>query len=82
MQESRENKNVDSSQSSLKNTSLIRDTVVRKIIIKICVKYSTSGRGNLELKEPPRLSFMVLGVENKVSYASARILLIFRLTHF
>ena len=33
-----------------KKTNLARDTVIRKIFFKICVKYTTSDRGNLELQ--------------------------------
>ena len=50
VQERSENQKVDSSQSTLKKTNLARDTVIRKIIIKICVKYTTSDRGILELQ--------------------------------
>ena len=50
VQERSENQKVDSSQSSLKNANLTKETPIRKTIMKICVKYTTSDLGTLELQ--------------------------------
>ena len=50
VQERSENQNVDSSLSRSKNTNSMRNTTISNSVMKICVKYTTSDRGSLELQ--------------------------------